>query len=141
MTSDVQADNQGDVTAAIAEFARSVPVVDMPEEAIEGAKVHILDTLGVAFAGSVSDVARIVREDISAQGLSGQGSAIIGTSLSAPPRFAAFANATAIHADNFDDTTPQSQADRTGGIHASAAVLPVVLAEGQAIGALSLIHV
>ena len=135
MTSDVQADNQGDVTAAIAEFALSVPIVDIPEEVIESAKIHILDSLGVAFAGSVSDVARIVREDILAQGFSGEGSAIIGTSLSAPPRFAAFANATAIHADNFDDTTPQLQADRTGGIHASAAVLPVVLAEGQAIGA------
>ena len=85
MTGDVQADNQGDVTATIVGFARSVPVVDIPEEVIESAKVHILDTLGVAFAGSVSDVARIVREDISAQGLSGQGSAIIGTSLSAPP--------------------------------------------------------
>ncbi len=128
-------DAGSDVTAAIADFAASVLSADIPGTVIERAKIHVLDSLGLALAGSVSDAARIVREDIAAQGFGGQGSAIIGTSLSAPPRFAAFANATAIHADNFDDTTPQVRADRTGGIHASGAVLPVVLAEGQAIGA------
>ena len=135
MTDDIQKHNEGDVTAAIADFAQSVPTADIPEHVIGRAKIHVLDSLGLALAGSVSDAARIVREDIAAQGFGGQGSAIIGTSLSAPPRFAAFANATAIHADNFDDTTPQVRADRTGGIHASGAVLPVALAEGQAIGA------
>ncbi|NBP73853.1 MAG: MmgE/PrpD family protein, partial [Alphaproteobacteria bacterium] len=48
---------------------------------------------------------------------------------------AAFANAAAAHADNFDDTTPQIQPDRTGGIHASAAVLPVALALAEQSGA------
>lgn len=122
---------EGDVTATIADFVASVPAVEIPVNVIERAKIHILDSLGLALAGSVSDAARIVRDDIAAQGLGGQGSVIIGSPLSAPPRFAAFANATAIHADNFDDTTPQLRTDRTGGIHASGAVLPVVLALGQ----------
>lgn len=120
-----------DVTAAIADFAVSVSTMEIPANVIERAKIHILDSLGLALAGSVSDAARIVRDDIAAQGLGEAGSVIIGSALSAPPRFAAFANATAIHADNFDDTTPQIRADRTGGIHASGAVLPVVLALGQ----------
>ena len=128
-----------DVTAAIADFTESVPAADIPEGVIERAKIHVLDSLGLALAGSVSDAARIVREDIAAQGLGDagtreQGSSIFGTSLWAPPRFAAFANATAIHADNFDDTTPQVRADRTGGIHASGAVLPVALAVGEVRG-------
>ncbi|MFT5486971.1 MAG: 2-methylcitrate dehydratase PrpD [Paracoccaceae bacterium] len=131
-------DAASDVTAAIADFAGSVSTADIPDQVIERAKIHILDSLGLALAGSVSDAARIVREDIAAQGLGGQGSVIIGTALSAPPRFAAFANATAIHADNFDDTTPQIRADRTGGIHTSGAVLPVVLALGQSSGATGL---
>jgi 2-methylcitrate dehydratase PrpD len=145
MTGDVEGNAERDVTAAIVDFAGSVPTVAVPESVIERAKIHILDSLGLALAGSVSDAARIVRGDIVAQGfggqglagqgLGGEGSAIIGTALSAPPRFAAFANATAIHADNFDDTTPQVRADRTGGIHASGAVLPVVLALGQSCGA------
>ncbi len=135
MSDDTQEYNRDDVTAAIADFAQSVPMADIPGQVIERAKIHVLDSLGLALAGSVSDAARIVREDFVAQGFGEKGSAIIGTALSAPPRFAAFANATAIHADNFDDTSPQVRADRTGGIHASGAVLPVVLAEGQALGA------
>lgn len=128
-------DAESDVTAAIADFTGSVSTADIPDHALERAKTHVLDSLGLALAGSVSDAARIVREDIAAQGFGGQGSMIIGTTLSAPPRFAAFANATAIHADNFDDTTPQVRADRTGGIHASGTVLPVVLALGASSGA------
>ena len=37
-----------------------------------------------------------------------------------------FANVAAAHAYNYDDTTPQISSHRTGGIHASGAVLPVV---------------
>ena len=135
MTGDKEGGEAQDVTAAIAGFAGSVPTADIPRGVVERAKIHILDSLGLALAGSVSGPARIVRDDIAAQGFGGPGSAVIGTAMSAPPRFAAFANATAIHADNFDDTTPQVRAERTGGIHASGAVLPVVLALGQSGGA------
>lgn len=135
MTDDNESADQDDVTAAIADFTEGVRTADIPDSVIERAKIHILDSLGLALAGSVSDAARIVREDIVAQEFGGRGSTIIGTTLSAPPRFAAFANATAIHADNFDDTTPQRRTDRTGGIHASGAVLPVALALGQLSGA------
>lgn len=140
MTGDRDGGVQADVTAVIADFAGSVSAADIPENVAARAKIHVLDSLGLALAGSVSGAARIVREDIAAQGLcghagDGERSAVIGTSLTAPPRFAAFANATAIHADNFDDTTPQVRADRTGGIHASGAVLPVVLALSQVSGA------
>lgn len=125
----------GDITAALVEFTQAASLADAPDTVIDRAKIHILDTLGLALAGAVSDAARIVRDHLSAQGLTQRGAAIVGTGLSAPPRFAAFANATAIHADNFDDTTPQVRADRTGGIHASGAVLPAVLAIGETIDA------
>jgi 2-methylcitrate dehydratase PrpD len=125
----------GDITAALVEFTQAAPLTDVPDAVIDRAKIHILDTLGLALAGSVSDAARIVRDHLVSQGLTQSGSVIFATGLSAPPRFAAFANATAIHADNFDDTTPQVRADRTGGIHASGAVLPAVLAIGQAVDA------
>lgn len=133
----------GDITAALVDFVHEVSVADVPDAVIDRAKIHVLDTLGLALAGSVSDAARIVRSHLTAQGLTqglageaiNAGSTIFGTGLSAVPRFAAYANATAIHADNFDDTTPQVRTDRTGGIHASGAVLPVVLALGQHSGA------
>lgn len=125
----------GDITGVLVDFAHSASFAEIPGAVVQRAKIHILDTLGLALAGSVSDAARIVREHLSGQGLTDAGSAIFATNLSAAPRFAAYANATAIHADNFDDTTPQVRADRTGGIHASGAILPAVLALGQQTGA------
>lgn len=126
-------ETSGEVTAAIADFAVRADIGDVPGAVIARAKVHILDSLGLALAGAVSEAAAIVRAHLSDEGIAtavkGAGSAaIIGTPLFAPPRFAACANGTAIHADNFDDTTPQVRADRTGGIHASGAVLPAALA-------------
>ncbi len=130
----------GEVTAAIADFCMGATRKDVPAAVVERAKVHMLDSLGLALAGGVSDAARIVREHLADQGIAAAGggngrAAIFGTGLAAPPRFAAWANGTAIHADNFDDTTPQARAERTGGIHASGAVLPVALALAESQGA------
>lgn len=117
----------GEVTAAIAEFSTAAAYDDIPEPVVDRAKIHVLDTLGLALAGSVSDAAAIARAHV--RDVAGDGrSPIFGTSRRVSARFAAFANAAAAHADNFDDTTPQIRADRTGGIHASGAILPVVMA-------------
>ena len=120
----------GEVTAAIADFTATARYADIPAAVIDRAKIHILDTLGLALAGSVSDAARLACAHIDDLGAVGACS-VFGTKHRLPPRFAAFVNAAAAHADNFDDTTPQVRADRTGGIHASAAMLPVVLALGE----------
>jgi len=53
---------------------------------------------------------------------------VLGTGITTAPRFAAFLNGAAMHADNFDDTNPQPTPDRNGGIHASGAILPAALA-------------
>jgi 2-methylcitrate dehydratase PrpD len=132
-------ESSGTVTAAIADFAMRTDLGDVPAAAMARAKVHVLDSLGLAFAGAVSEAAGIVRGHLADQGMATEArrpgaAAIVGTPLSAPPRFAAWANGTAIHADNFDDTTPQVRADRTGGIHASGAVLPVAIALAETRG-------
>ena len=116
--------DEGEVTQAIADFVLAAH--GLPD--VERARIHVLDTLGLAFAGTHSPAARIIRDQIRDLGLGSAGSAVLGSNLRAPPRFAALANGTAIHADNFDDTTPQVRSWRTGGIHASAAILPTVLA-------------
>ena len=122
----------GEITAAISAFAASASYDDVPATVRERAGIHILDTLGLALAGAVSPVAGIVRGWLADQELTERGSAIFGARLRAPPRFAAHANAAAIHADNYDDTSPQADPGRTGGIHASSAVLPAALAVGEA---------
>lgn len=137
---DNSAETSTSVTEAIVAFAAAARFEDLPAAVVERGRVHILDTLGVALAGSVSDAARLLRDHYADQGIAGPGfgpnaARIFGTDWRAPARFAACANATAAHADNFDDTTPQVRADRTGGIHASAAVLSAVLALAEIRGA------
>lgn len=129
----------GEVTKAIAEFAAGTSFRDIPEAVIARGRIHILDSIGLALAGAKSEASRIVREHFQGQGLlspdAGRGRvSVIGTGLFAPMRHAAFANGAAIHADNFDDTSPQARPDRTGGIHASGAVLPAALAVAEAGG-------
>ena len=55
---------------------------------------------------------------------------VIGTSMRVPARFAAFANALAIHADDYDDTQLAVAKDRVYGLltHPTAPALPPVLA-------------
>ena len=130
----------GEVTEAIAQFAVRTRFADIPAAVVARGKIHMLDSLGLAFAGAGSGAARILQAHYRDQGIAQEEqrpgwATVIGTALVAPPRFAACANGTAIHADNFDDTTPQVRADRTGGIHASGAVLPVVLALAECGGA------
>ena len=117
----------GEVTAAIADFAVANGFDEIPSPVIDRAKIHILDTLGLVLAGSGSAAAKIAQAHILDIGGAG-GCSVFGTCHRAPARFAAFANATAAHADNFDDTAPQIDPSRTGGIHVSGAMLPVALA-------------
>jgi 2-methylcitrate dehydratase PrpD len=53
---------------------------------------------------------------------------VLGTTMRTSPPLSALINGTSMHADNFDDTSPQPSPDRNGGIHATAGVLPAVLA-------------
>jgi len=64
-------------------------------------------------------------------------STVIGSSMKAPVRFAAFANAVGIHADDFDDTQLAVAEDRDSGLltHPTAPVLPAALAVVAAFGA------
>lgn len=64
-------------------------------------------------------------------GIAGGAASVLGTPRRTAPRFAAFLNAAAMHADNFDDTNPQAVAERNGGIHATAPVLAAALAVAE----------
>ena len=68
-------------------------------------------------------------------GVAGGGATVLGTPQRTAPRFAALLNATAMHADNFDDTSPQAVPERNGGIHATAPVLAAALAVAEERGA------
>lgn len=117
----------GEVTETIADFTISAVFEELPLSVVERAKLHLLDTLGLMISGSVSEAGVIAREYADHVGKDGP-SLVFGLTRRLSARFAAFANAAAAHAYNYDDTTPQISSHRTGGIHASGAVLPVVMA-------------
>ncbi|MHA1109316.1 MAG: MmgE/PrpD family protein [Alphaproteobacteria bacterium] len=122
------------VTAEMASFIANTDYGDIPDAVIASGKVHMLDALGLALAGARAPVSAIVRDHLAAQGAMAGPASILGTDIRTAPRFAAFANGAAMHADNFDDTNPQPSPARNGGIHATAAVLPAVLAVAEAGG-------
>lgn len=132
----------GSLTAYVADFVASRRYANLPVEVVQLGKKSILDGLGLALAGSVAKSGTILRRHLQGLGCAGpQGSAalrrgaacVIGSSLRVPARFAAFANGTAIHADDYDDTQLAVAKDRVYGLltHPTAPVLPAVLAVAE----------
>lgn len=121
------------LTAYVAEFIASTRYADIPSAAVELGKKSILDGLGLALAGSVAKSGTILRRHLQGLGCIGGTSTVIGSSLRLPARFAAFANGTAIHADDYDDTQLAVAKDRVYGLltHPTAPVLPAVLAVAE----------
>jgi 2-methylcitrate dehydratase PrpD len=121
-----------ELTRYVAEFAVGLKEADIPEEVQGLGKKAILDALGVALPGSISEPGRILNGYL--QDLNCGGTAtVLGTSLKLSPRFAALANGTAMHADDYDDTL-QAETGRFQGVHPTAPVLSAVLAVGEARG-------
>ncbi|HEX9898557.1 MAG TPA: MmgE/PrpD family protein, partial [Candidatus Methylomirabilis sp.] len=123
----------GSLTAYVADFIASTHYKDLPAEVVRLGKKSILDGLGLALAGSVAKSGQLLRRHLQGLGCSGGATSIIGTPMRVPPRFAAFANGTAIHADDYDDTQLAVAKDRVYGLltHPTAPALPAVLAVAE----------
>jgi 2-methylcitrate dehydratase PrpD len=121
------------LTAYVADFIASTRYADIPQEVLLVGKKSILDGLGLALAGSVAKSGEIVRRYLQDLGCTARVASGIGSGLRVPSRFAAFANGTAIHADDYDDTQLAVGKDRVYGLltHPTAPVLPAVLAAAE----------
>ena len=121
------------LSAHVANFIASTGYPDIPAEVVALGKKSILDGLGLALAGSVAKSGELVRRHLQGLGCVGGTTSIIGTPLRVPARFAAFANGTAIHADDYDDTQLAVAKDRVYGLltHPTAPVLSAVLAVAE----------
>jgi 2-methylcitrate dehydratase PrpD len=105
-------------------FAASFDLSQVPDDVIAGAKLCILDAIGIAFASNTFDFAARTAAGIT--DLAGSGDhVVIGRRERLPLRDAALLNGVLIHGLDYDDTHPGSV------VHATASALPVVLAEGQ----------
>jgi 2-methylcitrate dehydratase PrpD len=123
----------GSLTASVAAFIAATKYPDIPKDVVQLGKKSILDGLGLALAGSVAKSGDLVRRHLQGLGCSGGAASILGSPLRVPARFAAFANGTAIHADDYDDTQLAVAKDRVYGLltHPTAPVLPAVLAVAE----------
>jgi len=115
-------------TANVAEFIIETGFQDLPQEAVEKAKHHILDYFGVALAGSTYSIARILKEHLSEVGGEPQAT-IIGFPLKAPCPEAAWANGILGHALDFDDNSIGLPA----AIHQTVATLPAAISLSEAL--------
>jgi 2-methylcitrate dehydratase PrpD len=119
------------LTDYVAGFIVETSERDLPKEVAHLGKRSVIDGIGLALAGAVSQTGRIARSYLSSLGIgSNKGNTVIGAELRLPARFAAFANGISIHADDYDDTQLAVAADRVYGLltHPTAPVLPTVLA-------------
>ena len=112
----------------LAKRINAVRYEDLPSEAVQWAKVGILDTVGVTLAGAREETARIV-ENVIASGAGTGTSLVFGGNRRVSALDAALINGAASHALDFDDC------NNTIGGHPSAPILPGLFALADAAGA------
>jgi 2-methylcitrate dehydratase PrpD len=111
------------ISEELARFVGAYTTTAIPAVVTARAKHLILDAIGIALASTAYDFAHRAMTAVS--GLAGSGDfAVIGMPARLPLRDAALINGILVHGLDFDDT-------HSGGvIHATASVLPTVLAVG-----------
>ena len=125
------------LTAVVADFCASTRYEDLPAEIVNLGRKSILDTLACGVSGSIAPGCRILQDYVSALGCPNRTATVIGTDLRLPSRFAALANGTAMHADDFDDTYqsvpdgPRARYRGRMGVHATGPALAAVLAAAE----------
>lgn len=116
-----------DVTARISQFVTETQFDQLPPPALETAKIALLDTVGVALAGSREAGAKICaaivrQEEARAEAI------VIGQGFKSSASQAALANGTAVHALDFDYSISR-------GGQPAAPVVPAIFAVGEPLGA------
>ncbi|MBI3785462.1 MAG: MmgE/PrpD family protein [Deltaproteobacteria bacterium] len=109
------------VSEALAQIATELRFEDLPPEVVAKAKLHVLDTLGVALAAARLDfgaAARQVAEDFGGPPTC----SVIGSPRRLPGVWAAFVNGVLAHGLDYDDTHAESV------VHVNATVTPAALA-------------
>ena len=110
-----------DLARVIAEHVRRIRFEEIPPSSLEGTKRLLLDTLGVAIAGSSAAGTREAVDLMVEWGGPPQ-STLLCYGKKLPDINAAFANSVMIHARDFDDTHDGAV------VHTDVTVLPAVMA-------------
>jgi 2-methylcitrate dehydratase PrpD len=117
------------VTDTLARFVAETEFQTISNKTLTNAKMHILDTLGVALAGVSTPVAKIALDYCARFGNSNE-SSIWGTKKKSSVPVTAFGNGLLAHALDFDDWEDSIHAG-----HPSSMVIGAALSVGEALGA------
>lgn len=115
-------------TEQLSEYVAGLRYEDLPPEAVENAKLAILDAVGVALFGSRLPWSRIVADVGAALGSQGEAT-ILGSDRSAAAPVAALVNGTAAHAVEMDDRRQGLE------LHNGASTVPASLGTAEDAGA------
>jgi 2-methylcitrate dehydratase PrpD len=116
----------GMITERLADFV--VNTTGVPDAVLDEAQSALIDTVGVALAGTLEPVSEAAARWIAEIGAAPKAT-LWGRDGATSIAEAAFANGIASHALDFDDTHPGTRG------HTSAILVPAVLAVGESIGA------
>ncbi|GAB4065277.1 MmgE/PrpD family protein [Ancylobacter sonchi] len=114
----------GDITGRVAAFAAQLRYEAIPAPVLHRVKLHLLDTIGCALAGSDLDIARSARAVARRMGPGGA-CRVFGTAEGFTPIAAAFANSVIANALDYDDGV---EVNGKGLGHPSASLVPAALA-------------
>jgi 2-methylcitrate dehydratase PrpD len=109
------------ITQTLVFFSHALNSKDLGSEVVERTKYLLLDYLGVAIAGSLTESSQPVYRMLANSPSSGP-CTVIGTASQASPEHAALANGTAAHSLELDDT------HQAGSIHPGVVMFPTAIA-------------
>lgn len=115
----------GNAALNLAEFSSGLRCENIPSQALEAARRHMLDTFGVAIRGRVHPTAAHSLAGLEALGGSLGSVCVWGSTRTLSAAVAALANGVAAHVLDFDDTHTDAI------VHGSAVVVPAVMALGE----------
>lgn len=114
------------VSQRISSFAAGLRAADLPEEVRTAAVERVVDTVGVALAGSAEQVpAAMASASLAWSPPLPGGASVWGRGQTISPPTAAFLNAASAHSEDFDDT------HTAGVVHGSTCVVPAAWAAAE----------
>src|SRR5882724_2846486 len=115
----------GRVMSALSAYMSAARSRALPEDVIEQAKCHLLDSLAAMISGSELPPGQAAQRYIREHSGAGGPVTVVGSALTALPIDAALANGVMAHADETDDSHNESRS------HPGCAVVPAALAVGE----------
>ncbi len=116
------------ITQELVQRCHDLKYSDLPADVIDRTKYLLLDYIGVAARGALSDSSLPVQRVISSLGKARDGAVVIGTDIRVNPPYAALANGIASHSLELDDVVNEAS------LHPAVAIMPAALAAAHITG-------